>query len=79
MEVLSKVLDKIYGSKERTWVWLKEEQKKYKKVKKVKHYKKLYNPVSMKYVSKVKYVCFLWLYAFQPLKRGSSTSSPVYN
>ena len=25
MEVLSKVLDKIYGSKERTWVWLKEE------------------------------------------------------
>lgn len=25
MELLSKVLDKIYGSKERTWVWLKEE------------------------------------------------------
>ena len=33
MELLSKVLDKIYGSKERTWVWLKKEQKKYKKVK----------------------------------------------
>ena len=25
MEVLSKVLDKIYGSNERTWVWPKKE------------------------------------------------------
>ena len=38
------MLDKIYGSKERTWVWPKKEKKKRKKVEKVKHYKKLYNP-----------------------------------